>query len=164
MQIARLGRFVFVAQWFAALLLPLFVFLGRGAVGGELGWMALIGIVYGVFVILLLLVPPLITLFDREVRAERAERTVFAGASIALWVSLVIVGLSIPDSGDSGHLDSAISNWFGVPYEASTVVFGLFAALAGLTYFVTFILAIAGIAAGSSPRATTALADDDLAG
>src|SRR4051794_13060529 len=106
MEITPFGRFVFVAQWFAAVLLPAFVFLGRGFVGAEIGWMGVIGIVYGVFLILLMLVPPLITLLDREVRADRAERRAFAVASVVLWVSLIAAGVSIPDSGDSGHLDS----------------------------------------------------------
>jgi hypothetical protein len=158
MQMTRLGRFVFVAQWFAAVVMPVFVFLGRGLVGAEIGWMVVIGMIYGIFVILLLLVPPLITLFDREVRAERTERTAFAITSIVLWAGLVLTGLSIPDSGDSGHLDSALMTWFGMPYEASTVIFTFASAIVGLSYLLTFVLAIIGIVRGSSARADAMLA------
>ena len=47
MQFASSGRIVVIAQWVLAVLLPAFVFLGRGFVGAELGWMAVIGVVYG---------------------------------------------------------------------------------------------------------------------
>jgi predicted RND superfamily exporter protein len=157
MQMTRLGRFVFVAQWFAAVLLPLFVVLGRGLVGADLGWMAVIGIIYGAFVILLLLVPPLVTLFDREVRAARAERSGFAITSIVLWAAIVVTGLSIPDSGDSGHLDSALMTWTGMSYEVSTSIFAIASAVVGVAYLIAFILAIVGIVRGSSARADAAL-------
>jgi predicted RND superfamily exporter protein len=157
MQMTRLGRFVFVAQWFAAVLLPLFVVLGRGLVGADLGWMAVIGIIYGAFVILLLLVPPLVTLFDREVRAARAERSAFAITSIVLWAAIVVTGLSIPDSGDSGHLDSALMTWTGMSYEVSTSIFAIASAVVGVAYLIAFILAIVGIVRGSSARADAAL-------
>ena len=39
------GRATFVAQWVLAVLLPAFVVVGRGLVGAELGWMAVIGLV-----------------------------------------------------------------------------------------------------------------------
>ena len=74
MHIARSGRFVFVAQWVAAVLLPVFFFLGRGLVGAELGWMAIIGVVYGLLVVVVLLLPPVMTLFDRTVRRGKATR------------------------------------------------------------------------------------------
>lgn len=47
MQIVESGRWVRIAQWVLAVLLPVFVVVGRGLVGAELGWMAVVGIVYG---------------------------------------------------------------------------------------------------------------------
>ena len=74
MQIRGFGRFVFIAQWVLAVLLPVFFFLGRGFIGAEVGWVGIIGLVYGIIVIFVLLVPPLLTLFDGEVRKAKATR------------------------------------------------------------------------------------------
>jgi len=124
MELATRGRLVFIAQWVLAVLLPAFVFVGRALVGAELGWMAVIGIaVYGLPTILILLVPPLITLFDTEARTARSVRRAYAWASAVLWGALLVAGLTIPDSGDSGHLASALSRWTGLSYETSEVVF-----------------------------------------
>lgn len=145
MQIAGSGRFFFILQWVAAVMLPAFVFLGRGFVGAELGWMAIIGIVYGIFVILLMLVPAILTLFDRDVRKARATRTAYGIATLVLWIALVLAGLTIPDSGDSGHLRSAFSVWFGMSYEASSAVFSVAFAVAVAAWVASVVLAIVGI-------------------
>ncbi|WP_426322565.1 hypothetical protein [Microbacterium sp. E-13] len=151
MRIARSGRFVFVAQWVAAVVLPVFFFLGRGLVGAELGWMGIIGIVYGIFVVALLVVPPLLTVFDRESRRARATRQAYDVSSFVLWCAFLLAALTVPDSGDSGHLDSAFTTWFGISYEVSQAVFAVAAAVIGLAYLAAFILAIAGIVRGRVP-------------
>ncbi|WP_109208561.1 MULTISPECIES: hypothetical protein [Microbacterium] len=156
MRIARSGRFVFVAQWIAAVLLPFFFFLGRGFVGAELGWLSFIGIVYGLLVVVLLLLPPLATLFDTEVRRARATRQAYDIATFVLWGGFVLASLSAPDAGDSGPLDSALMTWFGLSYDASAVVFTVAAALIGLAYLTTFVLAIAGLVRGRSASETDA--------
>ncbi|WP_106815458.1 hypothetical protein [Microbacterium timonense] len=148
MRIARSGRFVFVAQWVAAVVLPVFFFLGRGLVGAELGWMAILGIVYGLAVVALLLVPPLLTLFDREGRRARATRFAYDIATFVMWGAILLASLTVPDAGDSGHVDSAFMNWFGLSYEASEAVFATAAGIIGLAYLATFVLAIAGIVRG----------------
>jgi hypothetical protein len=147
MQIARTGRFVFVAQWIAAVLLPLFFFLGRGLVGAELGWMAIVGIVYGIVVVIVLLLPPVMTLFDRTVRRGRATRFAYDIASFVLWGSLLVAALTVPDSGDSGHLNSALTTWTGgaVTYEASQAIFTAAGVVVGLAYLAVLVLAIIGI-------------------
>ncbi|TDN91181.1 hypothetical protein EV279_0680 [Microbacterium sp. BK668] len=148
------GRFVFVAQWVAAVLLPVFFFLGRGAVGAELGWLALLGIVYGLFVILMLLVPPLLTLFDTEGRRARSTRLGYDISTFVLWLGVVVGSLTVPDSGDSGHLDSALSTWTGMSYETSQAVFIGAAVVIGLAYLAQFATAIAGIVRGRQAAAT----------
>jgi predicted RND superfamily exporter protein len=150
MQLARSGRFVFVAQWVAALLLPVFFFIGRGFLGAELGWMAIIGIVYGAVVIALMFVPPILTLFDREGRRRGRTRSAYDIATFVLWAAFVVAAISVPDSSDSGHLDSALTVWTGgaVDYEASTDVFTGAAIVAGLAYLAVLALAIAGIVRG----------------
>ena len=92
MQLARSGRFVFVAQWVAAVLLPVFFFIGRGFLGAELGWMAIIGIVYGAAVIALMLVPPILTLFDREGRRLRRTSRAYDIATFGLAIAGIVRG------------------------------------------------------------------------
>ena len=130
MEFAASGRIVVVAQWALAVLLPLFVFLGRGLVGAQLGWMAVIGVLYGWVLIVLLLIAPVITLFDTEARTLGTVREWYAIATALLWLGLLVVGISLPDSGDSGHLASALSSWTGASYEVSLAVFNAGAGLA----------------------------------
>ena len=114
MRIARSGRFVFVAQWVAAVLLPVFFFIGRGLVGAQLGWLSVLGVVYGLFAIAILMVPPIMTLFDRTVRRSKTTRFGYDIASFALWSRRILVAsLTVPDAGDGGHLDSALTAWTG---------------------------------------------------
>lgn len=147
MHIARSGRFVFVAQWVAAVLLPVFFFLGRGLVGAELGWMAILGIVYGLLVVVVLLLPPVMTLFDRTVRRGKATRFAYDIASFVLWGALLVAAITVPDSGDSGHLNSALTTWTGgaITYETSQAIFTVVAIVIGLAYLATVVLGIMGI-------------------
>jgi len=153
MHIARSGRFVFVAQWVAAVLLPLFFFLGRGLVGAQIGWMGIIGIVYGLVVVAILLVPPIMTLFDRTVRREKKTRFGYDLASFVLWGAFLLASLTVPDSGDSGHLDSAVTTWSGgaVSYETSEAIFTVAAILIGLAYLAAVVFAVIGIARWRRP-------------
>lgn len=145
MTFLRSGRFVFVVQWILAVLLPVWIFLGRELVGAQVGWMAVIGIVYGGFGILFLLVPPLVSLFDREVRRRKSERAAYSVAMTVAWVALFLSALVIPDSGDSGHLDAALTVWTGgaigydvtEPTFAALLVLTLFALVAAIALAIT---------------------------
>jgi len=148
MRFAGSGRFVFVAQWVLAVLLPIVFFIGRGWVGAEVGWLGLVGIVYGIFTILILLVPPLLTLFDPEARKKRSTRLGYDVATILLWLTILVGALTVPDSGDSGHLDSALTTWTGIPYETSEAIFYATAVVLGIAYLVAFVLAVVGIVRG----------------
>jgi len=150
MQIADSGRWVRIAHWVLAVALPAFVVVGRGLVGAELGWMAVVGIVYAVPTLLLMLVPPVVTLFDRTARAARSVRHHYLAACRVLWSALLLAGLTIPDSGDSGHLRSALSRWTGLPYEVSEVLF--YVAMAAAVIGWAFSLAAAGSGAMLSRR------------
>ena len=151
MRFAGTGRFVFVAQWVFAVLLPVFFFLGRGLLGAEIGWVGILGIVYGIFVILVLLVPPLLTLFDTQGRRARSTRLGYDVASIVLWLALLVGALTVPDSGDSGHLDSALSTWTGMSYETSEAIFYGTAAAIGLAYLAQVVLAVMAVVRGRRP-------------
>lgn len=153
MHIEGTGRFVFYAQWPAAVFLPVFFFLGRGYVGAEVGWLGFFGIVYGLVVIAVLLVPPVITLFDPEVRRGRATRVAYDIATAVLWLGFVLAGLSVPDAGDSGPLDSALMAWFGIAAETSAAVFAISAFLIGLAYLAALVLSIMGVRRGRTVRA-----------
>lgn len=148
MRFAGTGRFVWVAQWVFGALLPVFFFLGRGWIGADIGWLAIVGILYGVLTILALCVPPLLTMFDPEARKKRSTRVGYDIASIVLWLSIIVGALTVPDSGDSGHLDSALSTWTGMSYETSAVIFYGTAVVIGLAYLAAFVLAIVGIVRG----------------
>ena len=152
MRQGRSGRFVFIAQWVLAVLLPLFFFLGRGLVGAQLGWMSVIGVVYGLVVIVILLGPPILTLFDAPVRTQRRTRVAYDVASVILWVVFLLAALTVPDSGDGGHLDTALTTWTGgaVGDAASTAIFSVAAILIGLAYLATFVIGVAGIVRGRS--------------
>jgi len=152
MQFASSGRIVVIAQWVLAVLLPAFVFLGRGFVGAELGWMAIIGIVYGWILIPLLMVPPVITLFDTAARQAGTIRELYAIFSALLWFGLLLAGVSIPDSGDSGHLSSAVSTWTGASYEFSSSLFTAGAGVAVLAWIAAIVVAVRGVQLGRRPR------------
>lgn len=148
------GRFTFVAQWILAVLLPAFVYLGRGLVGAELGWMAVIGIaVYGLPTILALLAPPLVTLADRRLRPARTVGRWYLVATWVLWGALLVAGLTIPDAGDNGHLPSALSRWTGLSYEYSEGVFYLAFAVAVLAWLAALVTAVLDAARSRRPTA-----------
>lgn len=155
MHIEGSGRFVFVAQWVAAVLLPAFVFLGRGLVGAEIGWLSVFGLVYGPIVLLVLLMPPILTLFDREARRARATRVAYDVASAILWLALLVVGLTIPDAGDGGELNTVFMTWFGMPASTSTVFFAVAGTVAALAWLAAVVLAIMGVARGREAASGT---------
>ncbi|GAA5036671.1 hypothetical protein ACFQRL_09645 [Microbacterium fluvii] len=146
MQLSSTGRVVFWAQWVLAVFLPFFVFTGRGFVGAELGWMAVLGILYGAILIVALLVPPIVGLFDVTARRVRSVREAYAAITGVLWLALVVAALSIPDSGDGGHLDSALTAWTGMSYETSVIVFAIAFAVAVLAWIAAIVAAALGVA------------------
>lgn len=147
MQITATGRFVFITQWVAAVVLPAFFFVGRAFVGADAGWLAVIGIVYGFFVILLLLLPPLLTVFDREVRRAKATRRLYTIASFVLWGAFVVASLTVPDAGDSGPVDTALTNWTGgaVSNDAAAAICAVAGIVIGVAYVAALAFAVAGI-------------------
>jgi hypothetical protein len=156
MRIAGSGRFVFIAQWVAAVVLPAFFFLGRGLVGAELGWLGIIGIVYGVIIIVVMLIPPIVTLFDREGRRARSTRLFYDIATFVLWGAILVASLTAPDSGDSGHLRSALSVWTGMSYEASEAIFTVFGIVAVVAFLAQLVTALASAVRGARAVARTA--------
>ncbi len=150
MQLLHSGRAIVILQWVLAVVLPAFVAIGRGFVGAQLGWMAVFGVFYGPILIVALLVPPILVLFDRPARHGRTVRRHYATATIVLWIALVVAGLSIPDAGDSGSVPTALSTWTGMSDEASGAIFTVAAVIAVLSWGVALVMAIVGIRRGRS--------------
>lgn len=152
MRITGAGRFVYVAQWVLAVLLPAFFFVGRGLVGAELGWLSVVGLIFGVLMILALLIPPIITRLDRDVRQQRATRSGYVVASWVLWAALIIGGLSVPDEADGGALDTALTSWTAgaIDDAASRAIFAVSGIVMLVAYLAQLGLAIAGAARSRS--------------
>lgn len=148
MRIASFGRPVFVLQWVFAVLLPIWVFLGRGFVGAEMGWLSVLGFVYGPVVIVLLLLPPALALFDPIARQGKTVRVIYGIAMIVQWIGLILVGLTIPDAGDGGPLSPALAVWMGVPPEVVSPFFTAAMLITSAAWFVTLATAISGILRG----------------
>ncbi len=156
MEITRFGRLVFIAQWVMVLALPLWVVAGRAALGVELGWMGVIGIVYSPVMIVALLLPPLVSLFDAEVRRAKAERSGYSRAMVLAWAATFFAAFALPDADDDGALDSALTAWTGMSeLVSSTIALALFA-VAGVALVVALVLAIRGIARSRSAANGTA--------
>jgi hypothetical protein len=153
MQITGAGRFVFVAQWVAAVVLPVWFFIGRGLVGAQIGWLFLGLLVYGIFVAVVLLVPPVITLFDREVRRAKSTRTGYSIASWVLWIAAILAALVVPDQADGPPLNSALTTWTGgaISQQASDTIFLVLSGIIGLAYLAVFVLAILGVMRARDP-------------
>jgi hypothetical protein len=148
MELTASGRFVFVAQWVLAILMPAFVAVGRAIFGVEIGWMAVIGIWIGLPVIITLLLPPVLGLFDGPARRAGRVRSAVAVATIAMWVAMVVMAAAIPDGGDNGGFDSALTAWTGMSDDASMVVFVLFTFVAALAWLAAVVAAVVGIVRG----------------
>lgn len=116
---------MFIAQWPAALVFPLFLVVGRGFVGAELGWLAIVGLLYAVFLVGALLIPPILSVIDGTVRTAGRTRLAYDVLSYVLWAGFLVGGVTAPDSSDAGHLRSAVTVWTNgaVSYEASEAVF-----------------------------------------
>ena len=155
MRFAASGRFVFVAQWPAAVVLPLFFLVGRALVGSELGFMVVLGIVFVPLAIGLLLAPALLTRFDLESRRVRATRLAYDVASFGLWGGCVLAALSVEDSLGFVDVPSAISTWTGASSNDSAAVFAAAVALIVVSYLAAVLLAIMGILRGRDRASTT---------
>lgn len=158
MQITRSGRFVFVAQWVAAFVLPLFVIIGRGLIGSPLGWMMVIGIWFGLLGVVAMYIPPILTLFDGEVRRQRATRRAYTISTWVVWIALLVLAITIVDGGDSGGVGSALTVWTGD--AVSDDVSNGIALVALLVAFVALaaacVLAIVGIVRSAKSSRTAA--------
>ena len=127
MGFARSGRVVAVLQWFLAVVMPFFAVFGRVLFTGELGWLGLFGIVFSPIAAVLLLVPPILTRFDREATRRRSVRSAYVWGTAASWVALFAIALT------------------GIGPDATTVVTIGLGAVAAAGWLLAVGVAIAGI-------------------
>ncbi|MGC3953299.1 MAG: hypothetical protein QM804_03420 [Propionicimonas sp.] len=152
MRITVRHRWVTGWQWAFAIVLPVFIVMGRALLGAELGWIAVIGVFYGVPVMLALLLPPFLTRFDRQARRAFSVREPYARACFVEWSGLLLAGLAIPDADDQGALPSVLSRWFGLSPDVSTVVFYLAVMVAVVAWAIALAAAGWGISAAQQVR------------
>ena len=141
MDASKIGRFVYYAQWWFAILVPLFFFWGRAVFGAPIGWMAVVGYVVILPLVLVALIPPIVTRFDLTGRAVRATSPAYAIACIAGWSGGFVAGLGIPDGGDFGGTGSALSS-LGMTDDASEAVDLIGIAIAVLGWGASLVIAI----------------------
>ena len=147
------GRVAFIAQWIAPVLVISFLFWGRGLLGAELGWLAVGGFIFGIPMMLLLYIAPVLTVFDRDVRPVASTRRSFATVSWMLWGALVLLGLTVLDQADGPTSSSAISLLTdgGISDEMSSFISVLAAVFAFIMWAATIALAILGIVRSRRP-------------
>lgn len=153
MGFGRSGRVVAVLQWFLAVTMPFFAVFGRVLFTGELGWLGVIGIFFSPGVVILLLVPPIVALFDREARRRRSVRVAYAWATIAIWVALFVIALTAPDSGDMRPYLSPLQVLTGISADATMAVTIALCAFAAAVWLLALACAIAGITRRRRARA-----------
>lgn len=142
---AVLGKVVFIGQWIGAVVLPPALFFLQAVLGAGGGWGALFGAVLVIPMILVGLVPPLLTLFDRRVRASRTARPWYSVVTLLHWVFFLIAALTFSDAADGSPYPSLLSRWTGVPASASSMFLSVsIIAVVGLG-FVMLGLAIEGV-------------------
>lgn len=147
MQIVSSGRFVYYAQWIAAVALPVFIVVGRLLVGSYGGWLTVIGWIFAIPLIVLMLVPPILARWDTAARQAKSARAAYVVASWVLWIGLLIVGVTVTDQADSSESGSALTAWTGgdVSPEVSMGIAGVVLVVAMIALIAQFIVAIAGI-------------------
>ncbi|GAA3671114.1 hypothetical protein GCM10022202_36830 [Microbacterium marinilacus] len=132
-------------QWFLAVIMPFFAVFGRVLFTGELGWLGVIGLLFSPIGAILLLVPPLVALFDREARRLGSVRVAYAWATVAIWVALFAFSLTAPDSSDAHPYPSPLQVLTGIGSGTSMAVTTVVVTVAAAGWLLALGVAIAGI-------------------
>lgn len=144
--LTKSGRFVWVMQWWAPVIIAFWVLLGRGLVGAGLGLLALLGFLpIGGPLLVALYLPALFTLGDDDVRIARTTRFAYSVGACFLWGILLVTGLFVPD-GDSGPIPSAVMTWTSgrITIDQSVMIMTVGIWIAVAADFVLICLALAG--------------------
>lgn len=136
------NRFVRIFQWIAPVLLPAFLWFGRGFLGAPLGWMLLIGLFVVPFITLAMYVSAVVFVFDRDAAAAKAGRLVYDIPNYVLWVALLAMGMTVQDGGDDGVYGSVLSEWGVLSDGATVAAFTVALAIAAAAWIAVLIAAI----------------------
>lgn len=143
-----LSRLVFYGQWPAAVLLPLFYVVGRVWIGAGGGWSVVLGVILGPIVVLLLLIPPMLTLVDPATRAARATRGTYTRLTLLLWVLGAFSVITKSDQADGAKEDSALSAWTAIPVSTTDSLQAIATTGFWIVWAVLLVVAAAGIRSG----------------
>ncbi|WP_424466785.1 hypothetical protein [Pseudoclavibacter helvolus] len=146
MGFGRSGRVIAVLQWFLAVVMPFFAVFGRLLFTGDLGWLGLFGVVFSPIAAIFLIVPPILTRFDREATRRRGVRTAYVWGTVTTWVALFAIALTAPDSGGTRPMLAPLQLLTGMSPDATTIVTLGLGAVAGAGWLLAVGVAIAGIA------------------
>lgn len=148
------GRFVFVFQWIAPLVLVMWVLFGRALFGAPVGWLALMGLFISPFVLVAMYIPPVLVMFDREARMTRLTRRGYEIATYVLWGVMFAMGFVIVDGGDSGEVGSLLTVWFRLASGDTEGLLPIGMGLGTLALIAQLVMAILGIAASRKTAPT----------
>lgn len=145
------SRFVAIVHWIAPVVLMLFLAFGRGLFGAPMGWMLAIVVWTAPLTLPALYIPPILTLFDRDVRTTKRARTAYSVATIGLWLSLIVLTFALVDGGDDGTYGSVLTTW-GASDDVSgaLTVWSIF--VAAIALVAAFVLAVIGIVLSRQDR------------
>lgn len=139
------SRFVAVAQWVAPVVVLAFAVAGRGLFGSVLGWFAVIFFWASPVLLIALYIPPILTRFDREVRAAKKERAAYSVTTSLVWTGLVVAGFGVVDGGDDGITGSVLTAWGVLDNDASMALAYAGWAAACIALAASFALAVVGV-------------------
>jgi hypothetical protein len=91
-------RIVFFAQWPAAVLAPIWLFIAPGAF--QPGWSAVLALITGPLLFIVMIVPAIICVSARTVRRSGMAPAVYAVLVVLLWIAVLVFGLAFPGSSD----------------------------------------------------------------
>lgn len=117
--VERRGRAWRRLLWLAPLLLYVFFVFGRVLLGGQVGWMSVIAVLWAPIILPSIFAAALINLGDRPARRARSVRKAVAGTGIVWWLLALVYCFVVPDGGDNDPWSSAFSEWTGGTEESA---------------------------------------------
>ena len=114
--VSTFRRIVFFAQWPAAFLAPIWLLVAPGAF--QPGWAAVLATLTAPLLFLITIVPPIICVCVGNVRRSRMAPAAYSVLVAAMWVAVVVFGISFPGASDVRSYPSLIEH-AGVSSDAA---------------------------------------------
>ena len=142
-------RIVFVAQWFAAALLPVWWFVQPGAFNP--GWAAVLMLFVAPILLVLLIVSSLVAVLARPGKPVAAVSGGYAIAAPLSWLFAFLLPLAMEGASDARSYPSAFE-LLGMPSAVAGALAGVFGILFLLGWIASLALcAVPRAAAGTAP-------------